>query len=121
MGSSLAVTHLGWKEGAEWDGAFQHFTGGWGDLMLGFERCFGKGPLDQGDSNNEGTISLRMGASGSIGGVMAKLVYEMSDAQTARYMKLTGKPGTGKTYAGFDEAGAGNGLWEYRASPGPYP
>jgi len=25
-------------------------------------------------------------------------------------MKLTGKPGTGKPYAGFDEAGAGNGL-----------
>jgi len=27
-------------------------------------------------------------------------------------MKLTGKPGTGKPYAGFDEAGAGNGLWD---------
>jgi len=26
-------------------------------------------------------------------------------------MKLAGKPGTGKPYAGFDEAGAGNGLW----------
>jgi hypothetical protein len=25
-------------------------------------------------------------------------------------MKVTGKPGTGKPYAGFDEAGAGNGL-----------
>jgi len=27
----------------------------------------------------------------------------------------------GKPYAGFDEAGAGNGLSEYRASPRPYP
>ncbi len=26
-------------------------------------------------------------------------------------MKLTGKPGPGDPYAGFDEAGAGNGLW----------
>jgi hypothetical protein len=30
-------------------------------------------------------------------------------------MKLTGKPGTGKPYAGFDEAGAGNGLKESTA------
>ena len=26
-------------------------------------------------------------------------------------MKLAGKPGTGKPYAGFGEAGAGNGPW----------
>ncbi len=26
-------------------------------------------------------------------------------------MKLSGKPGTGNPYAGFDEAGAGNGPW----------
>ena len=35
-------------------------------------------------------------------------------------MKLAGKPGTGKPYAGFDEAGIGNGLTEYRANPRPY-
>ncbi|MGD0626699.1 MAG: hypothetical protein ABSB32_18575 [Thermodesulfobacteriota bacterium] len=34
-------------------------------------------------------------------------------------MKLTGKPGTGKPYAGFDEAGAGNGLWG--TAPVPHP
>jgi len=35
-------------------------------------------------------------------------------------MKLTGKPGTGNPYAGFDEAGAGNGLIP-RPAPGPDP
>ena len=35
-------------------------------------------------------------------------------------VKLAGKPGTGKPYAGFDEAGVGNGLPEYRANPRPY-
>ena len=34
--------------------------------------------------------------------------------------KLAGKPGTGKPYAGFDEAGAGDGPYGYRASPRPY-
>ena len=34
--------------------------------------------------------------------------------------KLTGKPSAGKPHAGFDEARAGNGLTEYRASPRPY-
>jgi hypothetical protein len=35
-------------------------------------------------------------------------------------MKLAGKPGTGKPYAGFDEAGVGNGLQKHRANPRPY-
>jgi hypothetical protein len=35
-------------------------------------------------------------------------------------VKLAGKPGTGKPYAGFDEAGVGNGLPEYRANLRPY-
>jgi hypothetical protein len=35
-------------------------------------------------------------------------------------MKLAGKPGAGKLHAGFDVAGAGNGLSEHRASPRPY-
>ena len=34
--------------------------------------------------------------------------------------KLTGKRSAGKPHAAFDEAGAGNGLIEYRASPRPY-
>jgi hypothetical protein len=34
--------------------------------------------------------------------------------------KLTGKRSAGKPHAAFDEAGAGNGLIEYRASLRPY-
>ena len=34
--------------------------------------------------------------------------------------KLTGKRSAGKPHAAFDEAGAGNGLIEYRASSRPY-
>ena len=34
--------------------------------------------------------------------------------------KLTGKRSAGNPHAAFDEAGAGNGLTEYRARPRPY-
>ncbi len=36
------------------------------------------------------------------------------------HVKLARKPGMGKPYAGFDEAGVGDGLIEYRANPRPY-
>jgi uncharacterized protein YndB with AHSA1/START domain len=42
----VAVTHLGWKEGLEWDRAYVHFTRGWGDLMKRLERRFTDGPID---------------------------------------------------------------------------
>jgi hypothetical protein len=42
----VTVTHLGWKEGPEWDRAFVHFTQGWGDLMKRLERRFTDGPID---------------------------------------------------------------------------
>jgi uncharacterized protein YndB with AHSA1/START domain len=42
----LTVTHLGWKEGAEWDHAYVHFERGWGDLMKRLERRFTDGPID---------------------------------------------------------------------------
>jgi uncharacterized protein YndB with AHSA1/START domain len=42
----VTVTHLGWKEGPEWDQAFVHFTQGWGDLMKRLERRFTDGPID---------------------------------------------------------------------------
>ncbi|HYM90301.1 MAG TPA: SRPBCC domain-containing protein [bacterium] len=42
----VTVTHLGWKEGTEWDRAFPHFTRGWGDLMRRLERRFAEGPID---------------------------------------------------------------------------
>src|SRR5258708_6229341 len=42
----VTVTHYGWKDGAEWDRAFAHFTRGWGDLIKRFERRFTDGPID---------------------------------------------------------------------------
>jgi uncharacterized protein YndB with AHSA1/START domain len=42
----VTVTHLGWKEGPEWDAAFAHFTQGWGELMKRLKRRFDEGPID---------------------------------------------------------------------------
>ena len=42
----VTVTHLGWKQGAEWDQAFVHFQQGWGQLMKRLERRFTDGPID---------------------------------------------------------------------------
>ena len=44
--TSVTITHLGWKEGAEWDRAFVHFKRGWGDLMKRLELRFTDGPID---------------------------------------------------------------------------
>jgi uncharacterized protein YndB with AHSA1/START domain len=42
----VTVTRFGWKEGAEWDRAFEPFTRGWGGLMKRLERRFTDGPID---------------------------------------------------------------------------
>ncbi len=42
----LTITHLGWKEGSEWDLAFAHFEHGWGDLLKRLEKRFSDGPID---------------------------------------------------------------------------
>jgi uncharacterized protein YndB with AHSA1/START domain len=42
----LTVTHLGWKQGLEWDRAYVHFTQGWGDLVKRLEQRFTDGPID---------------------------------------------------------------------------
>lgn len=42
----VTVTHLGWKEGPEWDRAYDHFVRGWDDLMKRLERRFTGGPID---------------------------------------------------------------------------
>jgi len=42
----VTITHLGWKEGAEWDRALVHFKRGWGDLMDRLKRRFTQGPID---------------------------------------------------------------------------
>lgn len=43
---SCAVTHLGWKDGAEWDLAYAHFQRGWTDLLDRLKRRFASGPID---------------------------------------------------------------------------
>jgi uncharacterized protein YndB with AHSA1/START domain len=42
----VTVTHLGWKQGPEWDRAYVHFVQGWGDLMKRLERRVTEGPID---------------------------------------------------------------------------
>jgi uncharacterized protein YndB with AHSA1/START domain len=42
----VTVTHLGWKEGPEWDRAYAHFTRGWGELIKRLDRRFTDGPID---------------------------------------------------------------------------
>jgi uncharacterized protein YndB with AHSA1/START domain len=42
----VTVTHLGWKEGPEWDRAYVHFIRGWGGLMKRLERRFTEGPIN---------------------------------------------------------------------------
>ena len=42
----VTVTHLGFKEGAEWDEAYVHFQQGWGGLVKRLERRFTDGPID---------------------------------------------------------------------------
>jgi len=56
----VSVTHLGWKEGAEWDQAFAHFIRGWGELMKRLERRFIDGPIDW---NKERMMYQESGAS----------------------------------------------------------
>jgi len=42
----VIVTHLGWKQGPEWDRAYAHFIQGWGDLMKRLEKRCTDGPID---------------------------------------------------------------------------
>ncbi len=42
----VTITHLGWKQGAQWDQAYDHFVRGWGDLMKRLERRCTEGPID---------------------------------------------------------------------------
>jgi len=44
--SHVQVTHLGWKDGAEWDLAYAHFQRGWTDLLDRLQRRFASGPID---------------------------------------------------------------------------
>jgi uncharacterized protein YndB with AHSA1/START domain len=42
----VTVTHLGWKEGPEWDRAIPHFERGWSDLLGRLQERFASGPID---------------------------------------------------------------------------
>jgi uncharacterized protein YndB with AHSA1/START domain len=42
----VTISHLGWKEGAEWDQAYAHFTQGWGELIARLQVRFTSGPID---------------------------------------------------------------------------
>ena len=42
----VTILHLGWKEGAEWDLAYDHFVQGWSELMTRLQQRFTSGPID---------------------------------------------------------------------------
>jgi uncharacterized protein YndB with AHSA1/START domain len=42
----VTISHLGWKDGPEWDAAFAHFEQGWGELMKRLQQRFDEGPVD---------------------------------------------------------------------------
>ena len=42
----VVVSHLGWKQGAEWDRAYIHFEQGWSELMQRLEQRVTEGPID---------------------------------------------------------------------------
>ena len=42
----VTITHLGWKDGLQWDQAYSHFEQGWAELMNRLEKRFTDGPID---------------------------------------------------------------------------
>jgi uncharacterized protein YndB with AHSA1/START domain len=42
----VALSHLGWKYGGEWDQAYAHFQRGWGELMDRLSERFTEGLID---------------------------------------------------------------------------
>jgi len=42
----VRLTHLGWKEGQEWDKVFQYFKHAWDTVLGRLEYRFSKGPID---------------------------------------------------------------------------
>lgn len=43
---AVTLTHLGWKEGEQWDQAFQYFTRAWDIVLKNLEHRFSLGPID---------------------------------------------------------------------------
>ncbi|MDD2772095.1 MAG: SRPBCC domain-containing protein [Elusimicrobiales bacterium] len=46
----VRLTHLGWKEGEEWDKAFNYFQRAWDFVFDNLKRRFSDGPVDWGKS-----------------------------------------------------------------------
>lgn len=44
--TKVALTHLGFQDGEEWERAFLFFTGAWNIVLKRFERRFKEGPID---------------------------------------------------------------------------
>jgi uncharacterized protein YndB with AHSA1/START domain len=42
----VTISHLGWREGAQWDQAYPHFQQGWNQLMSRLQQRFTSGPID---------------------------------------------------------------------------
>lgn len=42
----VTITHLGWKQGPEWDLAYAHFQQGWSELLARLQKRFKDGPID---------------------------------------------------------------------------
>ena len=42
----VKLTHLGWKEGEEWDEVFRYFTRAWGTVLARLEHRFSTAPID---------------------------------------------------------------------------
>jgi uncharacterized protein YndB with AHSA1/START domain len=42
----VTITHLGWKDGPEWERAYVHFQRGWSELMSRLEKRFTDGPIN---------------------------------------------------------------------------
>jgi len=42
----VKLTHLGWKEGQEWDEVFRYFERAWGTVLARLEHRFSAGPID---------------------------------------------------------------------------
>jgi len=42
----IALTHLGWREGGQWDDVFHYFTRAWRTVLARLEYRFAVGPVD---------------------------------------------------------------------------
>jgi hypothetical protein len=49
----LALTHIGWGEGGEWDKAYAYFDRAWGNVLGNLKKRFESGPVDWTDRMNQ--------------------------------------------------------------------